>query len=320
MTTTDRQSSPDFHSELAGAAEQLGIPVLAVEKDYWVTRALRGMATQHPEGFVFKGGTSITKGWRIGQRFSEDIDILVVERPDPDSVNGRDRILKAICQSGAEACGAEPERLQGGKGEHRTVSVAYRARYAGDGWLLDHIRLELGYSGGPAPTEIQTLTPLVAEALAAVGVDVSGNPDLGAFGVRCLHPGRTAIEKIMILGSKIEPTTTREEIVANRIARHFYDVYELLGEERVRTLLADRAAFDAIVEEHLRVSEAFGGSAPRPAGGFAEAYAFNASGAHREVLQAAYTEGIEPLYYGPPDQLPTWQAIEERVRGCADLL
>jgi len=190
MTSGDRQLTPDFQAELTGAAEFLGMPVLAVEKDYWVTRALRGMAAAHPDGFIFKGGTSITKGWRIGHRFSEDIDILVLERPEPDSVNGRDRILKAICEAGASACGAQAERLQGGKGEHRTVSVAYPAYFASDQTLLDHILLELGYSGGPTPTEVQTLTPLVAEALIAVDVDVSDNPDLQPFGVTCLHPGR----------------------------------------------------------------------------------------------------------------------------------
>lgn len=320
MKDGDRQHTPDFSAELSGAAEQLGIPVLAVEKDYWVTRVLRGMVAEHPEGFIFKGGTSITKGWRIGHRFSEDIDILVVRRPDPDSSNGREKILRSICEAGAGACGAEPERLRGGKGEHRAIRIAYPAYFAGDGSLLDHIRLELGYSGGPVPTEIRILTPLVAEALSDIGVDVSGNPDLQPFGVPCLHPGRTLIEKIMILNSEIGPSTTRDEIVSGRTSRHFYDAYELLGDERVIELLTDRAVFDAIVEEHLQVSEAFGGSAPRPEGGFAEAYAFNASGEHRDELRRAYTEGIEPLYYGPANELPTWEAIEDRVREAADLL
>jgi len=200
------------------------------------------------------------------------------------------------------------------------ASTAGSAHFASDGTLLDHIRLELGYAGGPTPTEVQTVTPLVAEALASVGADVSANPDLHPFGVTCLHPGRTHIEKIMILNSAINPSTTRDEIVASRVARHFYDVHELLGNERVLALLGDRAVFDEIVQEHLIVSEAFGGSAPRPEGGFSAAYAFNTSGAHRDELQGAYTEGIEALYYGPPDDLPTWEAIEERVHATADLL
>lgn len=167
---------------------------------------------------------------------------------------------------------------------------------------------------------MQTLTPLVAEALADVGEDVSANPDLQPIDITCLHPGRTLIEKIMILNSKIGPDTTRDEIVAARMARHFYDVHELLGDQRVLDLLGDRDVFDAIVAEHLAVSEAFGGSAPRPPGGFSDAYAFNATGGHREVLAAAYAEGIEVLYYGPTDARPSWRAIEERVHALAQLL
>jgi hypothetical protein len=315
--TADRQSSPDFPAELAGAAERLGIPVLAIEKDYWVARALRGMAKGHPDGFIFKGGTSLTKGWGIGHRFSEDIDILVIDRPDPDSVKGREKILKAICATAAEACGTTAERLLSGRGEHRTVTVDYDAHFAGDGSLLDHIRLELGYSGGPAPTGVRTLTPLVTDALAAEGVDVFAHPDLRPFDVTCLHPGRTLIEKIMIVNSKIGPTTTREELVSERIARHFYDVHELLGDERVLELLSDRPTFDAIVHEHLRVSEAFGGSAPRPKGGFSDAYAFNASGDLVETLRGAYEEGIAPLYYGPEADRPTWQQVVDRVHANA---
>lgn len=78
--------------------------------------------------------------------------------------------------------------------------------------------------------------------------------------------------------------------------------------------------FDEIVAEHLAVSEAFGGSAPRPPGGFSEAYAFNATGEHRDVLAAAYAEGVEALYYGPADAQPSWLAIEERVHAYAHLL
>lgn len=85
-------------------------------------------------------------------------------------------------------------------------------------------------------------------------------------------------------------------------------------------LLNDRPVFDEIVTENLAVSQAFEGDAPRPVGGFAEAYAFNAPDSHRDELRRAYAEGIDALYYGPIDELPTWDAIEDRVRERADLL
>jgi predicted nucleotidyltransferase component of viral defense system len=51
-----------------------------IEKDYWITRALQQMAQNQSAGkVVFKGGTSLSKAYRLTNRFSEDIDIAVIE-------------------------------------------------------------------------------------------------------------------------------------------------------------------------------------------------------------------------------------------------
>ncbi len=55
-----------------------GIPAKAVEKDLWVTLSLKALfGSGHSHSFVFKGGTSLSKGWRLIERFSEDIDIAL---------------------------------------------------------------------------------------------------------------------------------------------------------------------------------------------------------------------------------------------------
>ena len=55
----------------------LGIKPLFIEKDYWICRSLSLLANSEAvEHVVFKGGTSLTKGYEIGSRFSEDIDIF----------------------------------------------------------------------------------------------------------------------------------------------------------------------------------------------------------------------------------------------------
>lgn len=56
----------------------LGILSLFIEKDYWITRSLQLMSrADSADRTVFKGGTSLTKGYGIGNRFSEDIDIPI---------------------------------------------------------------------------------------------------------------------------------------------------------------------------------------------------------------------------------------------------
>lgn len=54
------------------------MPADFVEKDYWVTYVLYRLVKEGVDDFVFKGGTSLSKGWNLIDRFSEDIDLLFV--------------------------------------------------------------------------------------------------------------------------------------------------------------------------------------------------------------------------------------------------
>ena len=58
----------------------LGIKSIFIEKDYWICRSLKMMAEGDKDGkAVFKGGTSLSKAYGIGARFSEDIDVAIAE-------------------------------------------------------------------------------------------------------------------------------------------------------------------------------------------------------------------------------------------------
>jgi predicted nucleotidyltransferase component of viral defense system len=84
----------DFPELLSTVARQLGINPAIVEKDYYVTEALRIIARDFGELVLFKGGTSLSKGWKLIERFSEDIDLYV--REDCSSGRATERRLKAI--------------------------------------------------------------------------------------------------------------------------------------------------------------------------------------------------------------------------------
>lgn len=58
--------------------EHLGINQVAIEKDWWVTATLKALfQTDYHESLIFKGGTSLSKGFNIIERFSEDIDLAI---------------------------------------------------------------------------------------------------------------------------------------------------------------------------------------------------------------------------------------------------
>jgi predicted nucleotidyltransferase component of viral defense system len=71
---------PDFEQAILRATEHFdsrGLRAAIIEKDYYITEALRLIATSAPDKIIFKGGTSLAKGWNLIQRFSEDIDIFL---------------------------------------------------------------------------------------------------------------------------------------------------------------------------------------------------------------------------------------------------
>lgn len=85
-----------FRQAIVAAAEQMDIPEIFIEKDYWVTYALKVIFSDSiGEETVFKGGTALSKCFGLIDRFLEDID-LVVKHSDDDTDNQLKRKIKKI--------------------------------------------------------------------------------------------------------------------------------------------------------------------------------------------------------------------------------
>lgn len=80
----------DFDQLLAVVANDRGLDTILVEKDYWIMHGLWGLQAK---GFVFelKGGTSLSKGFGVIHRFSEDIDLRIEPPADMDVKTGRNQ-------------------------------------------------------------------------------------------------------------------------------------------------------------------------------------------------------------------------------------
>ena len=113
------RDSGEFGPTLDAAAERIGISATAVEKDYWVSEVLRVLARNFAGDFIFKGGTSLSKGYRIVERFSEDIDILVL--PGGRGRGTTDRLMKDMGHAAAAGIGGEASPYGGSEtGRHRS--------------------------------------------------------------------------------------------------------------------------------------------------------------------------------------------------------
>ncbi len=71
----------EFKYLLQIIAEEMGIDPYLVEKDYWIMHVLYGLKELGLELFL-KGGTSLSKGYGIIERFSEDIDVFIKPKPE----------------------------------------------------------------------------------------------------------------------------------------------------------------------------------------------------------------------------------------------
>jgi predicted nucleotidyltransferase component of viral defense system len=72
----------DFKDLLRAVADSKRQRAAIVEKDYYLCRALHALSAGHAGEFILKGGTSLSKGWNLLDRFSEDLDKQVHESED----------------------------------------------------------------------------------------------------------------------------------------------------------------------------------------------------------------------------------------------
>jgi hypothetical protein len=159
---------------------------------------------------------------------------------------------------------------------------------------------------------------VLGDVLAEAGTDLSDFSDLGPFEVVVLHPGRTLLEKLVGVHAEARRLAADPFRAADRrTGRHFYDIYELLADQPVRDLLADRSAVERILQEVAATTLAHftkpGETVEvRPPGGFANSPAFKLASDVSERLRAAYEETMPELYFGT-GRLPSWEAIARRV-------
>lgn len=324
-----RDSAPEmFEATILVAAGKLQIQPLAVIKDYWACEALRAIEGTHPGQVIFKGGTSLEK-LRIIDRFSEDLDLLVVK--SFSSLNQAKNAMRAMCAAAMNATSGELVAVESGgvkdKG-HKSMYLTFPAKKKngeeqekGEG-LADpgRILLEFGQSGGAHPSEYRTVSSLVSRSLAEGNFDVAAYPDLTPFQVQILHPGRTLIEKLLRVNNfSLMEDASRNHHGWPRIGRQFYDIWKLLGDQEVITFLADKAQASSVLEDCFKVSQDFTPDQVPPLGGFAESHIFDSAGDLFDKLSEEHNTAMRTLYFGKPMELPL-AVVFEHVRANKELL
>jgi hypothetical protein len=305
---------PQFSDLIRIVAEEKGIDPALVEKDYWIMHCLYGLQ-QLRLPFQLKGGTSLSKGFHVIDRFSEDIDIRIEPPPGRDVKTGRNQTKKAQVQSRKDFYDSLATTIHIGgieKVERDTAfdnkdffSAGIRLSYKSVIERLDGLRegvlLELGFDD---------VTPNTAKDINSWAYDYATDKvniiDNRAKGVACYDPRYTFVEKLQTVSTKFRLQQKSGESPVG-FMRHYYDVYSLLQCPDVQEFIGTEAykahkakRFPGADNRNIAQNDAFILSDPETRKTYEEAYA--AGGA---------------LYYGDK---PTLRQILDEIKKWIDRL
>lgn len=244
------------------AEARLDIPARIVEKDFWVCWTLRELFALpgHGAHLTFKGGTSLSKGWKLIERFSEDIDVVI----DRESLGfPGERLSKNQLEKLKKACSARvvkellpelrkhfTERLPkdakwvlevAGADEDRdmqTLLFHYPTEFPkAESYVRQAVKIEMGARSETEPAESPNIEPMIA------GVFEKLIPD-GSFPVRSVAPRRTFWEKAMLLHEETYRPEGKQRKA--RLSRHYYDLWCLITKGIAAEAVKDMALFERV--------------------------------------------------------------------------
>lgn len=228
-----------FEEAIKLAAAEFNIPQAYVEKDYFLTLALKRLSQFEDSQFVvFKGGTSLSKIYRAIYRFSEDIDLAIL--PEENwTRNNIKTFLKRVEKCITADFIASDEKFRNGS-QYRKKRVIFPKlnQSATLGEVKDTLLIECNAYTTPSPIALKATRTMIAEwALSANQTDFLEKFELQDFEIQVLCWKRTFCEKLLGLMA-----AASNEQLADKV-RHFYDIVMLLRQEEMAEFIQSDTDF-----------------------------------------------------------------------------
>ena len=224
-----------FKDAIIATSQLNGIAEIYIEKDYWVTVALHSIFSDEVGNTcIFKGGTALSKCNRLIDRFSEDIDIVLLKQGDESSNQLKNKLKKITKIVGEHIPEIEIEGITNKKGMIRKTAHNYPKVFEGlFGQIRDNLIVEATWLGSFEPYEKGEVSSLIYEMITETNQQqIADEYDLNPFEVNVLSPKRTFCEKIMSL-VRFSYTTNPIEDLNNKI-RHIYDLNQMLKNKEIK--------------------------------------------------------------------------------------
>ena len=276
MSSWQNHSSDERIAMIQTVAQDHNIEDNAVEKDWWVTVVLKALFnTSCGKWLLFKGGTSLSKGWNLINRFSEDIDISIgrnffgdvlnlpfakcennnqvkkLRKASRDYIHGTlsselDAELLKMGVKGYtimnETVTGEPPRPIDHDSDPTIIFVNYESILPSSMRLIDaRVKIEISCLSMSEPYEQCEIRSLVFDKFPE-------EDDEMAASINTVTPSRTFLEKALLLSEELQ----KEEPRTLRMSRHLYDLDRLMDTEFGQKALNDGKLYKAIVEHRRR--------------------------------------------------------------------
>src|ERR1700730_12873940 len=245
MSADFLHNHPEFPELIRIVAQQKGIDPGLIEKDYWIMHGLYGLQ-QLGLTFELKGGTSLSKGFEVIHRFSEDIDIRIEpfdglqvdtnpNHEKPQHVESRrqffEKLRDKIKIPGITAVERDTtyddETLR-----NAGLRLSYETHFGSIAGLKDGILLEVGFDQ-TAPNRAVAFSSWIVQFAEAKKLQYADNraPD-----IRCYNPEYTFVEKVQAVVRKYGQFKGTGKVPTNFL-RHYYDIHQLLDVDAVQKFI-----------------------------------------------------------------------------------
>lgn len=251
-------------------ATQSGMTPFAVEKDWWVSRSLEIIfQLDVAKHLVFKGGTSLSKAWKLIDRFSEDIDLAIDQEFLMSPKNNWSKKEKTTLRKLAGVYAAEnffPEiekafKAQGYQNlvfdivktnesdkDPSVLKIFYPNLVNSTGDYMEPcIQIELSCRSLREPFEERIIHSLIDEYFSDKSFASKG------FKVPTVIPERTFLEKLFLLHEEFHRPEEKRRL--NRLSRHIYDIYQLSNSGINEKSFHDKELYQTIVAHRYLFSK-----------------------------------------------------------------
>lgn len=233
------------------------LPDYAIEKDWWVVQTLRIISgMDFAKHILFKGGTSLSKAWKLIDRFSEDIDLALDK-----TVLGIDKVQtkKQVKQLRSKSksfitheffpllkkrfadAGINDTHIfipETTENDPLSIEIHYPNVTQYSEYIKPRVLIEIGSRSLKEPFSERTITSFVTEQFPEQ--DFADEP----VKIATATPERTFLEKIFLLHEEFQ----KDEVRTDRLSRHFYDIEKMMDTPFAEAALSDHDLYQTIVQ------------------------------------------------------------------------